>query len=56
MGDDQVVLGIDRCLDVVTDDPCTTALHRAGIGIGLRELAIGAFIEFSLDGLQLFHL
>jgi hypothetical protein len=56
MGDDQVVLGIAPRLDVVTDDPCTTTLHLAGIGIGLRELAIGAFIKFGLDGLQLFHL
>ena len=58
MRDDQIVLGNDRCLHVVADDPGATATrrHRATIGIGQRDLPIWRGQHLFLDRRQALHL
>ena len=56
MGHNQVMLGIDRRLDVVADDAGTTRLHRPGIGVGQGNLLVGHLIESDFYVLERLHL
>lgn len=38
VGNNEVMLRIDRCLHVITNYARTSRLHRTGIGIGQRQL------------------
>ncbi len=52
--DDQVMLGLDGTLHIVADDAGFLARrrHRAGIGIGQRDLRLAADVHALLDSLQ----
>jgi hypothetical protein len=56
--DDQMVLGLDRDLHVVADDAGASAArrHRARVGIGERDLLIGALEHPRLDVGEAAHL
>src|SRR4029453_499281 len=58
MRDNQVMLGIDRNLDVVAHDTGASAAgrHRAGIGIGQRYLLVRCREHSRLEGMQALHL
>ncbi len=56
MRNNEVMLGIHCCLDVVADDPRATGLHRTGIRIGQGNLLVRCCIELNLNGLKFFHL
>ena len=58
MGDDEVVLGVDRNLDVVTDHSRApaTGRHGPGIRIGQGDLLVRRFLQLGFDAVQLFHL
>jgi hypothetical protein len=58
MRDDQMVLGVDGDLDIVTDDAGTSAAgrHRAGIGIGQRDLLVRHDEHLHLENLKTLHL
>ena len=53
--DDDVVLGIDGCLHIVTDDAAMIAAgrHGAGIRIGQRYLLIGSRLQLPANLLEL---
>jgi hypothetical protein len=54
LGDDQVGLGVDRDLGVVTDEPAAPGAgrHRPGIRVGQRDLAVRRVRQRLLHGLQ----
>src|SRR3954463_5489482 len=54
--DDQMVLRVNRCLDVVADDSSSSRLHRTGIRIRERYLSVGRRVELNLDLLRAAHL
>ena len=58
MRDDQMMLGVDRDLDVVADDTGALAArrHRAGIGICQRYLLVRCGEHFHLENLETLHL
>ncbi len=56
MRDDQVVLRVNRSLDVVADNPRASCLHRTGIWIRERYLFVGCCVELNLDLLEASHL
>ena len=58
MHDDQMMVGLDGNLDVVTDDARTAAAgrHRAGIGIGQRDLLVRGGEHLHLETLEPPHL
>ena len=58
MRDDQMVLGVDGDLDIVANDAgtATTGRHRAGIGIGQRDLLVRRGEHLHLEILKTPHL
>ncbi len=58
VGGDQMVLGVDRDLDVVADHPRALAVGRHGpaVRIGQRDLLVGRGMHFRLQGLERAHL
>jgi hypothetical protein len=54
IGDDDVVLGIDGRLDVVTDHAAMIAAgcHGAGVRIGQRDLLIGSRLQLPANRLE----
>src|SRR6185437_2135459 len=56
MRDNQMVLRVNRSLDVVADDPGSSCLHRTGIWIRERYLFVGCCVELDLDLLEASHL
>ncbi len=57
VGDDQMMLGIHRGLDVVADHAGAPATggHRAGIRIGQRDLPVGGCLQLLSNLLQVLH-
>src|SRR5579859_2339121 len=53
---DQMVLRVNRRLDVVADDSRSSCLHRTGIRIRERYLSVGCRVELDLDLLEVSHL
>ena len=58
VSDDQVMLGVGGHLHVVANHPGATPAggHRAGIGIGQRQLLVGLILQLALDRSKLLHL
>jgi hypothetical protein len=58
VGDDQMVLGVDRGLDVVADDPRPLAAggHRARVRVAQRDLPVRRGLHHRLHRLQVRHL
>ena len=58
VGDDQMVLGVDRGLHVVADDAGAPATggHRARIRIGQRDLLVGCVLQLLSNLVQALHL
>jgi hypothetical protein len=58
MHDDQMMVGLDGNLDVIADDAGTAAAggHRAGIGIGQRDLLVRGGEHLHLEKLETPHL
>ena len=58
MGDDEVVLGVDGSLDVVTDHPSAPAAggHRPGIRVSKGDLLVRRFLQLGFNGFKFLHL
>jgi hypothetical protein len=58
MRNDQMMLGVDGDLDVVAHDAGTTGAgrHRAGIGVGQRDLLVRCGEHLYLETLEPLHL
>jgi hypothetical protein len=58
MHDDQMMVGLDGNLDVIADDDGTAAAgrHRAGIGIGQRDLVVRGSEHLHLETFETPHL
>ena len=58
VGNDQMVLGVDGDLHIVTDggSAFATGRHRSGIGFGQRDLLVGCVLNRLLHHLQGQHL
>ena len=58
MGNDEVMLGVDGNLDVVTDHPAAPSAGRHGPGIRVSQgdLLVRRFLQLGFDAVQLLHL
>ncbi len=54
--DNQMVLRIDRYLNVVADDACPPRLHRACVRVRERHLLVRRCVELNFDLLEDLHL
>lgn len=53
---DQVMLRLNRCLDVVTDHASAATHHRTCVGISKRNLFVRGGLQLSLNIPELLHL
>src|ERR1700726_5206136 len=58
MGNNEMMLGVDDTLHIVTDHPAASAArgHRAGIGIGKRDLLVLGLHHLSVQCVQALYL